>query len=256
MAETTRIKTYIRNRIDSTSNWNEKNPVLLAGEFGIEDDGDVIKIKLGNGSSTWSELPYLTAKNFLGYTSDEINTELEKKVTIATDEEVSGFKTFTSDEGIKVPRGVYSAASNRVFLNETQLEGYRAEPGNGYKYTSQSNSALIVNTDSTSRSVYTDGKIENKKNSSNYVLELPEKNGMFAIDADKANLTGGNDFTGPQTIDSNKVAVETVDSIAAALGLTVTQLNQLIALAKITTVDSNSVTITSNMKTNSYDINS
>lgn len=41
--------------------------------------------------------------------------------------------------------------------------------------------------------------------------------------------------------------------IAQALGLTEEQLTQLIALAKITTVDNTQVTIDSNLKTQSYD---
>lgn len=43
--------------------------------------------------------------------------------------------------------------------------------------------------------------------------------------------------------------------IAQALGLTETQLAQLVALAKITTVDTTTVTLSSNLKTQSYDTN-
>ena len=43
--------------------------------------------------------------------------------------------------------------------------------------------------------------------------------------------------------------------IAQALGLTETQLAQLVALAKITTVDATTITLNSNLKTQSYDTN-
>lgn len=43
--------------------------------------------------------------------------------------------------------------------------------------------------------------------------------------------------------------------IAQVLGLTETQLAQLVALAKITTVDTTTVTLNSNLKTQSYDTN-
>lgn len=78
------------------------------------------------------------------------------------------------------------------------------------------------------------------------------KNEVDASLSEKANINGGNAFTGNQTIDSNKVAVETTLSIASALGLTVEQLNQLIALAKITTVSGNSVTISANLTSSSF----
>lgn len=45
----------------------------------------------------------------------------------------------------------------------------------------------------------------------------------------------------------------TFEGIAAILGLTTVQLQQLVALAKITTVDNTQVLIDSNLKTQSYD---
>ena len=45
----------------------------------------------------------------------------------------------------------------------------------------------------------------------------------------------------------------TLEGIAAILGLTAAQLQQLVALAKITTVDNTQVTIDSNLKAQSYD---
>jgi len=43
-------------RRDTAANWTSENPVLSAGEIGLETDTN--KIKLGNGSTTWSSLPY------------------------------------------------------------------------------------------------------------------------------------------------------------------------------------------------------
>lgn len=54
------ILTRIQLRNDTTANWNaHSTTVLLAGEVGIEllSDG-AIKMKLGNGTSTWADLPY------------------------------------------------------------------------------------------------------------------------------------------------------------------------------------------------------
>ena len=54
------ILTRIQLRNDTTANWNaHSTTVLLAGEVGIEllSDG-AVKMKLGNGTSTWADLPY------------------------------------------------------------------------------------------------------------------------------------------------------------------------------------------------------
>lgn len=48
----------VQQRRDTAANWTTYNPVLLAGEIGIETDTH--RIKVGNGTSNWSALPYTT----------------------------------------------------------------------------------------------------------------------------------------------------------------------------------------------------
>jgi hypothetical protein len=43
-------------RRDTASNWTSQDPTLAGGEIGLESNTN--KIKLGNGVSTWTELPY------------------------------------------------------------------------------------------------------------------------------------------------------------------------------------------------------
>jgi hypothetical protein len=43
-------------RRDTALNWSAKNPVLGSGEIGIELDTRMLK--LGDGSTSWSDLPY------------------------------------------------------------------------------------------------------------------------------------------------------------------------------------------------------
>lgn len=43
-------------RRDTAANWTSANPLLLAGEMGVETD--TAKFKVGNGSSTWTGLSY------------------------------------------------------------------------------------------------------------------------------------------------------------------------------------------------------
>jgi len=45
-----------KQRLDTASNWSSSNPTLLSGEIGIESDTG--KVKLGDGSTTWTSLAY------------------------------------------------------------------------------------------------------------------------------------------------------------------------------------------------------
>ena len=53
------LNTRIQLKHGLAASWTEKNPVLLAGEMGIETD--TLKMKVGDGASNWSDLGYLGA---------------------------------------------------------------------------------------------------------------------------------------------------------------------------------------------------
>lgn len=54
-------KARIRNIVDTTENWKAANPILLSGEIGFEITSDKeIKIKIGDGITTWGLLEYIT----------------------------------------------------------------------------------------------------------------------------------------------------------------------------------------------------
>ena len=48
----------VQVRRDTASNWTSANPILLAGELGFEYDTG--KMKVGDGTTNWNSLPYLT----------------------------------------------------------------------------------------------------------------------------------------------------------------------------------------------------
>lgn len=55
------IITKIQNRRDSEQNWREENPKLLYGEIAVVDSIDSTYLKIGNGFSTFNDLPNLLA---------------------------------------------------------------------------------------------------------------------------------------------------------------------------------------------------
>lgn len=51
-----KLKTRIKNRYDTSSRWKNLNPVLLEGEFGVDEYG---RVKVGDGATRWNSLPYV-----------------------------------------------------------------------------------------------------------------------------------------------------------------------------------------------------
>ena len=52
------LRQYVRHRYDTGANWDATNPVLRAGELGIESDAASLRGKYGDGVTTWTSLPY------------------------------------------------------------------------------------------------------------------------------------------------------------------------------------------------------
>lgn len=49
----------IQLRRGSDTQWSSSNPVLAVGEIGINTSFSPMKFKIGNGTSTWGQLPYV-----------------------------------------------------------------------------------------------------------------------------------------------------------------------------------------------------
>lgn len=52
------VNSRIQQKYDTSANWTTNNPILLKGEIGIESDTN--KVKIGDGSSTWTSLSYVS----------------------------------------------------------------------------------------------------------------------------------------------------------------------------------------------------
>lgn len=74
------VKAHIIPRNGTAADWTLVNPVLLAGELGVETDTG--RFKFGNGANPWNELPY----------SGESGGGLTE-IPVATENTVGGFKS-------------------------------------------------------------------------------------------------------------------------------------------------------------------
>lgn len=62
------VVTQIQLRRGTAASWTSANPVLASGEAGVETDTGLMKI--GNGTSTWTQLNYINS-----YTNVNINSQ-------------------------------------------------------------------------------------------------------------------------------------------------------------------------------------
>ena len=58
---TNTVKVTLQIRHDEAADWTTRNPVLAAGEYGLESDTFLIKV--GDGVRDWEHLPYLNKLN-------------------------------------------------------------------------------------------------------------------------------------------------------------------------------------------------
>lgn len=115
----TELNTRVLLRSDTTANWNtNKSKVLLKGEVGIEffTNGEV-KIKIGDGTTTWENLSYF---------NDEIKLSGDgKSIEINSDGTVKVYGFDTAETGAQ-PRKKADGSIEWVKPDTTTVEGIQA----------------------------------------------------------------------------------------------------------------------------------
>lgn len=127
------LNTKISLRHDSAANWTKANPVLLAGEIGIEV-GEVAaknRIKIGDGTKTWNELEYsfdfasleqggqvtTLVKNDLS----KADTELLATITAPKNGDVAVIKTTVDEKDYELSSYIYD---NRTTHSWVAITGF------------------------------------------------------------------------------------------------------------------------------------
>lgn len=91
------LSVKIKQRYDTESNWSANNPVLLEGEIAISSDKKLFKT--GDGTSTWSQLPYNNAN---AANSATTASKLATARTIALTGSVTGSGTFDGSGNLSI----------------------------------------------------------------------------------------------------------------------------------------------------------
>lgn len=78
MAERT-LNVRFKQKYDTSVNWYDRNPILLAGEIGIESDTN--KMKVGDGTTNWNDLAYIGDSSNIDPSQFALKSELDEKLT-------------------------------------------------------------------------------------------------------------------------------------------------------------------------------
>ena len=89
------MTTTIKLRRDTSSNWTSSNPILAAGEPGLETD--TLRVKYGDGSNTWTNLAYSAVGNATYATTAGSATTATTAVTAASATTASTAATVTAN---------------------------------------------------------------------------------------------------------------------------------------------------------------
>jgi hypothetical protein len=103
------VSTHILHRRDTAANWTSVNPVLYAGELGLEEDTG--KFKWGDGVTAWASLDYVATGGPSGGGGDGTTDPEIVRDTMADALQQSGAITITEDDaGETIIVGVRTAS--------------------------------------------------------------------------------------------------------------------------------------------------
>ena len=86
----------------TASRWTETNPILLAGEIGVETDTN--KLKIGDGTTHWNNLDYMKVdEKLISSAPKEVQAVLEKLIWGPPRGSVSNIKNPGKAIGWRVP---------------------------------------------------------------------------------------------------------------------------------------------------------
>lgn len=146
------LNTRQKQKYDTSTNWTTNNPILLAGELGFESDTN--KFKIGNGTSSWNDLSYVSVDGGGGstilYSTTGQNTDgamTQKAVTDSLPQAVeitasTGQPSVTSEQFTKL----LESPDNYIILTMSQQDDVGNLAKMNIKLTRADHTKLTVGT--------------------------------------------------------------------------------------------------------------
>lgn len=122
--ETKELRVRVKHAYLSAAEWVSKNPILQAGELGIESDTQ--KYKIGDGVTKWSNLSYVSGITVDAELSDTSTNPVQNKVVkMNMDTLYNGVMTKLGVFGSKIPTKVSTLENDAGYLTQHQsLDDY------------------------------------------------------------------------------------------------------------------------------------
>ena len=130
MAEKT-LNTRQKQKYDTSTNWTTNNPVLLAGEIGIESDTN--KFKIGNGTDNWNNLIYASnIPNTLSIgtvTTGEAGSQANATITGDAPNQTLNLTIPKGPQGEQGPQGPQGIQGEKGDKGDTGPQGVKGDTG-------------------------------------------------------------------------------------------------------------------------------
>ena len=188
MAQQT-LTTKILLRNDTSTTWTSKNPLLLKGEIGFEND--TLKFKVGNGVDNWQNLKYVSNGNSEG--------SVTKAVDNVTFDETTGLFTITYTDGTSntidtklekiVVNFTYDQANQNLVLTLDDGTTYNIPMSAFINVYSGSNGAMItisIDSANTISATIVDSSITESKLNADFVATLLRTTDTFILNGGNA----------------------------------------------------------------------
>lgn len=114
MANTT-LQVKIQHRIDTKTNWELKNPVLLNGEIGIIFDTN--EIKIGDGITPFTNLKATTISG-----NAETASKLETARNIELSGDAEGITSFNGSENVNINVTVNKISGQSIVNSNSSIQ--------------------------------------------------------------------------------------------------------------------------------------
>ncbi len=136
----------IRTRRSTATEWALADPILALGEIGIETDDPVApRMKIGDGATQWSSLPYVTAQDRLRWRGEWVSGTAYEENDVVRD----GFWTMvcTASGGDETERPGPQVVGDANYIYQGQLDEVATSPTRqlifGQRYTFGDAEALV-----------------------------------------------------------------------------------------------------------------
>ncbi len=183
MMEVTQVATRIQLRRDTAANWVSANPVLRAGEIGIETD--TLKFKIGNGS-TWT-----ATTSYANVTPSGLTNSLGDYILVADQGSPGGPAELNSNGDLIIPENSIILWNDAAYDYTTTLTATEPTADRTITLPNSSGTIALTSDISTAVSNLVDGApglldIQKKKKD----LSPQESSSVKNVNVDKAVFVG------------------------------------------------------------------